>query len=254
MKKNVQVQVCVWAGCERVFSSKQAMQRRHHSSVHLGEKHVCVWACCGEVFKRKRSMQRRHHSSVHLGEKHVCVWACCGEEFKRKQAMQRHHSSVHLGEKHVRQWPGCGEEFSSKRSMQRHHSSVHLGEKHVRQCPGCEVEFSSKRSMQRHHSSVHLGVARLNFIKTHLEAARMIDFSTLHVGGSVATANSCRCLVGVPAAETSTHLEAASDSALLVWSSRKLARSVQASWRLRCNGKLLQGPGRSANGRDAHTP
>ena len=224
MKKNVQVQVCVWAGCERVFSSKQAMQRRHHSSVHLGEKHVCVWACCGEVFKRKRSMQRRHHSSVHLGEKHVCVWACCGEEFKRKQAMQRHHSSVHLGEKHVCQWPGCGE------------------------------EFSSKRSMQRHHSSVHLGVARLNFIKTHLEAARMIDFSTLHVGGSVATANSCRCLVGVPAAKTSTHLEAASDSALLVWSSRKLARSVQASWRLRCNGKLLQGPGRSANGRDAHTP
>ena len=89
------VLVCVWHGCEKAFTSKQAMQR-HHSSVHLGVKHVCPAAGCAEEFARKSSMEQ-HHRSVHLGVKHVCPAAGCAEEFMSKPAMQRHHRSVHLG-------------------------------------------------------------------------------------------------------------------------------------------------------------
>ena len=53
-------------------------------------------------------------------------------------------------------------------------------------------------------------------------AASLLDQSVLH-GGSVATASTCRCLVGVPAAETRIRLESASD---LLWitCSRNLAQ------------------------------
>ena len=119
-----------------------------------------------------------------------------------------------------------------------------------RACSSCKLALSVEVSapMQR-QSPVETKARTLSLPPPRtMGQSRPCSISRSFGSGFVAKANICKCLVEVPEAETEARTLSSPPQRSV--EQYELARSLRTSWRLRCKGKHLQVPDRSARGRE----